>query len=81
VKAVNIERSLLFPTPIWCIEHEAFAEVNGAILEEIRRVDWQAEHERRGLTDVYERRYREDVFIARTSVESSTGIWKATEFR
>lgn len=79
MKAANIERNLLFPTPLWCIEYEGFAEVNRAVLEEIRRVDWLAEHQRRGLERLYESRFREDVFITTEKVPSAKVVVEAFE--
>ena len=73
----NVNRQLLFPVPIWLVEHADFDSVNQAILDEMSRIDWQAEHEKSGRMDEVRGRYMEDVFITTELVPSSMTIVQA----
>lgn len=73
----NVNRQLLFPTAVWFVEYENYQEINQGILDEMKRVDWEAEHARSGRTAEAHARYLEDIFITTELVPSSSAIFSA----
>ena len=73
----NVNRQLLFPTTVWTIEYDDYQVVNQAIVDEMSRVDWEAEHARSGRTGEVRNRYLEDIFITTELVPSSAAILSA----
>ena len=59
------------------IEHDNYQSVNQGILDEMGRVDWQAEHRRSGRAEEANDRYQEDIFITTELVPSSQAILSA----
>jgi hypothetical protein len=59
------------------IEHDNYQSVNQGILDEMGRVDWQAEHRRSGRAEEANDRYLEDIFITTELVPSSEAILSA----
>ncbi len=73
----NVNRQLLFPTAVWMIEYDNYQGVNQGILDEMSRVDWEAEHRRSGRAEEAHDRYLEDIFITTELVPSATAILSA----
>ena len=73
----NVNRQLLFPTAVWMIEFDDFQQINQGILDEMGRVDWDAEHTRSGRTAEVQDRYQEDVFITTALVPSVSAVLSA----
>ncbi|MFQ5995620.1 MAG: TIGR02466 family protein [Acidiferrobacterales bacterium] len=77
MKFKNVECNMVFAVPIWVVDYEEFDDVNRAILEGVTKVDWGAEHRRRGLQALATGRYGEDVFITLDLVPSAALILEA----
>ena len=73
----NVNRELLFPASVWFVEYEGYQSVNEAILDEMGRVDWHAEHQKSGRVKEVHDRYLEDVFITTALVPSAAPILEA----
>ena len=73
----NVNRQLLFPAAVWFVEYDDYQSVNQAILDEMSRVNWQAEHEKTGRVQEVHDRYMEDIFITTTLVPSAAAILEA----
>ncbi len=73
----NVNRQLLFPTAVWMIEYDNYQGVNQGILDEMGRVDWEAEHQRSGRAAEARDRYLEDIFITTELVPSAAAIVSA----
>lgn len=76
----NVNRELLFPTPIWMVEHDDYQSVNQGIVDEMSRVDWEVEHEKSGRTAEVQNRYMEDIFITTALVPSAAAVLSAFVF-
>jgi uncharacterized protein (TIGR02466 family) len=74
LKIANVESDVLFPVPYWVIDFDDVEDVNQAILQEIDRVDWDAEHRRRGLQRLVNNRHQEDAFITTELVPSAKQV-------
>ena len=77
MKLSKAEGELLFVTPVWRLQYDEFEAVNRAIVAEMDAVDWTQSHARRGLTELVENRYREDVFITLELVPSAKVVVRA----
>jgi uncharacterized protein (TIGR02466 family) len=77
VELKNVNRQLLFPTAVWMIEYDNYQGVNQGILDEMSRVDWEAEHRRSGRAGEAHDRYLEDIFITTELVPSAEAILSA----
>lgn len=73
----SVDSDMLFPTPIWYAEYEDYKNVNDAILEEISKVDWDAQHANWGLAETVEERHYEDTFLTLELVPSVSAIVEA----
>ena len=73
----NVNRQLLFPTAIWMVEFNDYEAINRGILDEMARVDWEAEHARSGRAAEVRDRYQEDVFITPELVPSVSAVLSA----
>jgi hypothetical protein len=74
VKIANVESDVLFPVPFCVIDFDGVENINRAILQEIDRIDWDAEHQRRGLQHLVNSRHQEDVFITTELVPSAKQV-------
>lgn len=73
----NVNRHLLFPTAVWMVEYDHYQAINQGILDEMSRVDWEAEHARSGRMAEVRDRYLEDIFITTELVPSAGAILSA----
>ncbi|MFQ5995619.1 MAG: TIGR02466 family protein [Acidiferrobacterales bacterium] len=74
VKVKSIDCEMIFPTPIWYVEYEDFEKVNQGILDEMAKVDWDANQKARGLQKELDHRHGEDIFITPDLVPSAQPI-------
>lgn len=77
MKIKEVDSDVLFPTPLWIVDYEDFESVNRTILDEMDKVDWDAEHQRHKLGSLSEHRHREDTFITVELVPSAKVILDA----
>ena len=73
----NVNRQLLFPTAVWMVEYDNYQDVNQGILDEMSRVDWEAEHQRSGRAAEAHDRYGEDIFVTTELVPSAAAVLSA----
>ncbi len=73
----SVEGEALFPTTVWQVRFAGAEEVNRRVLEEMDAVDWDASHARRGLSELVEKRYGEDIFITANQVPAALEVMGA----